>query len=38
MVNDILSGVKSSLTMYQNAIAEAQDPRIKTNTSTIKKQ
>lgn len=34
MVNDILSSVKSDLTAYQTAISEAENMRVKTNTTT----
>lgn len=34
MVNDILSSVKADLTTYQTAISEAENMRVKTNTTT----
>lgn len=34
MVNDILDGVKSSLSTYQTAISETENMRIKTNIPT----
>ena len=38
MVNDILSGVKASLTTYQMAISEAENIRAQTNYTTNKRQ
>lgn len=34
MVNDILNGVKSSLTTYQKVISETENMRIKTDYTT----
>ena len=36
MVNDILAGVKASLTTYQNAISECQNPELKQTLQQIR--
>lgn len=38
MVNDILESVKAELTTYQGVISEAENMRVKTNSSTNTKQ
>lgn len=38
IVNDMLSSVKAGLSSYQLAITEAENTRVKTNTSANKKQ
>ena len=37
MVNDILESVKAELTTYQGVISEAENMRVKTNSSTNKR-
>ena len=36
MVNDILSGVKSELVTYQNAISECANPELRQTMQTIR--